>query len=178
MYWVDDSGTIKGTFSCTGNFGGCPPENSTDASYAVRQPVDGRAGNGWTGYSMLHEVVHALDAVDPNSPHGTAEGHCGDGYHPAHGESLNHEHHDVMCYNDLSSDFVATQTCLNDQPWLVDCNKDDYWKPGAGTPQYLASNTGALTVFNAARSIWLSSVCSEATAQEPLSCQLSDGRTN
>ncbi len=171
FYWSDHPG-LSGNFSCIGS---CPKENSTSTTTGVRMPLDGRGGNGWKAYSFGHETGHAIDAVNANSPHGTNGRHCGDGRHQGH--AYPHNFHDLMCYNDGSSDFVPVDTCATQNPWFVDCNKDDYWKPSS-TSMYMADASGNLTVFNTARSIWLSSVCSEATTQNPLSCQQADGRFN
>ena len=86
-----------------------------------------------------------------------------DAAHPEHANDGSHNHHDVMCYDDGGPNYVSRRltTCATEPAWWVDCNKDDYWKPSGGT--HIADIQGALTVFNTAKSIWLSSLCSEAT---------------
>ncbi|MFN2588304.1 MAG: hypothetical protein ABR613_09345 [Actinomycetota bacterium] len=179
FYWIDNDNAKApiggGSFTCFGGNGAGAPGNDTSSTYGVRMPVDTRGGNNWVAYTFGHESTHAFDAVNPRAPHGIERSHCNDAW-----VSGTETHHDLMCYNDGSADYTTGRvtTCATQKEWFVDCNKDDYWKPGSGAPTYIADETGSLTVFNTARSIWLSSICSEATAEEPLSCQVADGRTN
>lgn len=180
FYWIDNDPAKAniggGSFTCYDTMGNpCGAGNDTSSTKGVRMPVDTRGGNGWVAYTFGHEGTHALDAVNPQAPHGISGFHCNDAW--VSGTST---HHDLMCYNDGSADYATNRvvSCGPQKEWFVDCNKDDYWKPGNGAPTYLANESGSLTVFNTARSIWLSSICSEATAEEPLSCQVADGRTN
>lgn len=82
----------------------------------------------WGWAPTLHELLHALGAVQASAPHGTKNGHCWDD-------------EDIMCYDDQSlpksglvlrcpkrkgDDIVGNQ---------VDCNGDDYFntKPAPGS---------------------------------------------
>ena len=179
FYWLDSSIAELPGYSCWGGNGICPAENNVNSGYAVRMPYIGNPDTAWKGRNFVHEAMHALDAVKSTAPHATgAPGHCADGHHPAHEADQTHRHHDVMCYNDGGETYLSRRlaTCSTEPIWWVDCNKDDYWKPSGGT--YMADINGSLTVFNTAKSIWLSSLCSEATQEEPLTCQRNDGRIN
>lgn len=74
----------------------------------------------YTTETLLHEIGHAMGAVQDGAPHSTGAGHCW-------------EASDVMCYNDRGpKDRPLLQTCTGTRPF--DCAHDDYFdtKIGAG----------------------------------------------
>jgi hypothetical protein len=80
--------------------------------------------------SVLHELGHALGAVQVSAPHSTGAGHCTDGA-------------DVLCYADGGprghwQDITAG--CAATDPAPFDCGADDYFSPHPAPGSYLATH--------------------------------------
>jgi hypothetical protein len=84
-----------------------------------------------------HEIMHALGAVMPTSPHSTVLGHCTDDA-------------DRMCYDDDLNLSQVVSVCAANEEALFDCRKDDYFNAAGSPAGYLANN------WNTARSAFLS----------------------
>ncbi len=96
---------------------------ATTTSYAIAQY---EVGGGCT----LHELFHALGAVQPTAPFATAGGHCYDGA-------------DVMCYDDTFGENPAYQNLggcpgLTEEP--LDCNYDSYFNAWPAPSNWLATH--------------------------------------
>jgi hypothetical protein len=89
----------------------------------------------WTRFVASHELMHTFGAVQANSPHATAYGHCTDDS-------------DIMCYVD-GPGTVVTQVCPTSQEDLYDCNNDDYFSTNPPSGNYLKTH------WNPASSGWL-----------------------
>src|SRR5581483_5395434 len=116
------------------------------------------ANNRTTGYAlvfgttsyviMLHELSHAMGAVQSSAPHATMGGHCFDGQ-------------DVMCYDEQLMSGQLGQRRL-DPPLLgnavfdpvacvaeaYDCGHDDYFNPAPSPGSYLASHWNLASPLN------------------------------
>ena len=97
------------------------------------------SGQGNRQTAALHELTHALGAVQFSAPHATAQGHCRDVY-------------DLMCYADGSvggtqADIV--QACPDATPRPYDCNGDDYFNRAPAPGSYLDTH------WNLYRSVFL-----------------------
>jgi len=95
-------------------------------------PVDGTA---------IHELLHALGAVDPRAPHATQRFHCFD-------------KEDVMCYNDGAANWRKLVACPKNKKSArstlmlpIDCRHDDYFDP--------RNRIGAAGIWNVANSPFL-----------------------
>lgn len=85
-----------------------------------------------------HELMHTLGAVQSDSLHPSAAGHCTDDY-------------DVMCYLD-GSGVTMTYPCPAWHEQLYDCNHDDYFSTDPDPGTYLATH------WNTADSAFLDTV--------------------
>jgi hypothetical protein len=84
-------------------------------------------------YAELHELTHTLGAVQPDSPHHSAQRHCTD-------------EADVMCYDDDASGPVTmTVVCPPEHEALLDCGHDDYFSTNPATGSYLAGHWNTAT---------------------------------
>lgn len=122
--------------------------NDTGPAYAL---VD-TAQTGWGYTSMwqtaMHELAHALGAVQCSAPHSSC---------PARETGKNHcwDETDVMCYDDDGSYFrgpdgvrgtaddgALVTVCPDDSSEAAqfDCNKDDYFNPAPPEGSYLATH--------------------------------------
>ena len=107
------------------------------APSTVSRIDNGCWGLGHVGESIeAHEIMHALGAVMPTSPHSTILGHCTDDA-------------DRMCYADELT-IRVNSVCASDQEAYFDCRKDDYFNAAANPAGYLANH------WNTARSAFLS----------------------
>ncbi len=89
--------------------------------------------------AALHELTHALGAVQFSAPHATAQGHCRDVY-------------DLMCYADGSAGGTTAdivQACPDSTPRSYDCNNDDYFHRAPAPGSYLDTH------WNVYRSVFL-----------------------
>jgi hypothetical protein len=106
-------------------------------------------------YAELHEVFHTLGAVQPDSPHHSAQRHCTD-------------EADVMCYDDDASGPVTmTIICPPEHEVLLDCGHDDYFSTNPPAGSYLASHWNTAT----------SSFLEPAAAARPAQLTLTGGGT-
>jgi hypothetical protein len=96
--------------------------------------------NGWWPTGMLHEMTHAMGAVQWSAPHTTQPsggtsgvyGHCWDGL-------------DIMCYADGPAMGHAYDTTVcaglsGAMNQTYDCNQDDYFNPSPAVGSYLATH--------------------------------------
>lgn len=116
--------------------------------------------NFWDPELALHEVFHALGAVNWQAPNASLYGHCYDGM-------------DIMCYEDDRSFEPETKkysedVCPREQVrsegrlgMPLDCNNDDYFDPIAEPGEWLASN------FNLAEDSAFIEIPPEATTNAP-----------
>ena len=107
------------------------------APSTVSRIDNGCWGLGNVGESIeAHEIMHALGAVMPTSPHSTILGHCTDDA-------------DRMCYKDDLT-IKVNVVCASTEEAYFDCRKDDYFDASAAPAGYLANH------WNTARSAFLS----------------------
>jgi hypothetical protein len=98
-----------------------------------RGPMYARVDAPCWHYAELHELVHTLGAVQPDTPNHSAARHCTD-------------EADVMCYDDDASGPVTmTVVCPPDHEALVDCGHDDYFSTNPPAGSYLASHWNTAT---------------------------------
>ena len=86
----------------------------------------------WGWNNTLHELLHALGAVQESAPHGTKNGHCWDD-------------EDIMCYDDQSlSEKGLVVRCPKVRGKItgdhIDCNGDDYFNTKPAPGSYLATH--------------------------------------
>jgi ribosomal protein L24E len=126
-YYEDDRGSSE-------NF-----NNGNPIAPATISRIDnGCWGLGAQGESIeAHEIMHALGAVMPTSPHSTILGHCTDDA-------------DRMCYKDELT-VKVNAVCASGHEAYFDCRKDDYFNASAAPGGYLANH------WNTARSAFLAS---------------------
>ena len=98
-----------------------------------------------------HELVHALGAIKPGSPHGTGKGHCYDGY-------------DLMCYSDGGPTWRKAVRCRSQKSqYRLDCGDDDYFAVRPKKGSWLARNPDG----NIARSRFVAKVAPRTLPVEP-----------
>jgi hypothetical protein len=124
--------------------------------------------NGWWPTGMLHEMTHAMGAVQWSAPHTTQPaggtsgtyGHCWDGL-------------DVMCYADGPAmghayDATVCTGLSGAMNQTYDCNQDDYFDPSPAVGSYLATHWDVYNnVFLADCGTLPSGTCVSATATGP-----------
>lgn len=109
----------------------------------------------------LHELFHALGAVQEGAPHSTAGGHCYDG-------------DDVMCYDDASlrSGLYTDGACSRTEGVIdapIDCGGDDYFSPAPAPGSYLAThwNVYDSLFFESCSDARVAASCGAATPPAP-----------
>lgn len=116
-----------------------PTANHNDGYVAQVARVDSACwdsgGSGGDRSVPAHELMHTLGAVQGDSPHHTAAGHCDDG-------------DEVMCYVDDPTT-TMTHPCPATHSFLFDCRGDDYFSLSASPTSYL------MTHWNTASSSFL-----------------------
>jgi hypothetical protein len=100
----------------------------TDANF-IPAPGTPAVGGNRSDY-LLHEIMHTLGAVQTNSPHATAGGHCWDDQ-------------DVMCYDDGSAGSQLLRPVCPTAAELIDCGADDYFSPSPAPGSYLSTHWDA-----------------------------------
>ena len=85
----------------------------------------------WNAYTVTHEIMHTLGAVQPSAPHSTPSGHCYNGI-------------DIMCYDDSSSTSSVQKIVCPSTSYrpggLLDCNGDDYFAVNPYPGSYLSTH--------------------------------------
>lgn len=85
----------------------------------------------WNAYTVTHEIMHTLGAVQPSAPHSTPSGHCYNGI-------------DIMCYDDSSSVSSVQKIVCPSTSYrpggLLDCNGDDYFAVNPSPGSYLSTH--------------------------------------
>jgi hypothetical protein len=102
--------------------------------------VPSATANGWWPTGMLHEMTHAMGAVQWSAPHTTQPaggtsgvyGHCWDGL-------------DIMCYADGPAmghayDTTVCSAVSGAMNQTYDCNQDDYFNATPAAGSYLATH--------------------------------------
>lgn len=109
-----------------------PTNNPNDGRYPQMARIDRECWVTAEGYNAvpLHELMHTFGAVQGDSPHGSAGGHCSDA-------------EEVMCYNDGTIE--TSQVCPEAQRAFLDCNRDDYFNAAPAAGSYLATHWNTAT---------------------------------
>jgi hypothetical protein len=114
------------------------PENRNNrpgriaAVFGPSRGLPARTAAGFASEMMLHEILHTLGAVQPESPHATSGGHCFDGA-------------DIMCYDDGSararrySDGYCPEVS-GEISQALDCSRQDYFNPDPLAGSFLATH--------------------------------------
>jgi hypothetical protein len=132
VVWMD-SAVYCGIGQVAGNDSPLPTNGANFGPHFAR--VDSGCWYRTDHVTALHELLHALGAVQRSAPNASSSSHC-------------LEEYDIMCYRGSLTE-TLTYVCPQAENWLLDCGNNDYFHTNPEPGSYLATH------WNVANSVFL-----------------------